>query len=83
MYESVKHVLWECSVAFVKNILINLDGISQINFYLKSSFYKTKYIFDQVYGNVMATLIIRFQILRLLVWHMEFAQGENLSFRFI
>ena len=47
--ESVKHVLWECSEysSIHKEFIINLNGISANNFYLKSSFNKTKSIFDQ------------------------------------
>ena len=47
--ESVEHVLWECSeYSSIRKIFIrNLDGILQNDFHLKSSFDKTKYIFDQ------------------------------------
>ena len=63
----------------------NLEGFLQNNFHLKSSFNKTKLntFLIRVFENVMVILIIGFQILRLFVWHMEFAQGETLSFRFI
>ena len=47
--ESVEHVLWECSEysSIRKEFIGNLDGFSQNDFHLKSSFDKTKYIFDQ------------------------------------
>ena len=50
--ETVEHVLWECSVSEYRSIrrefIKNLDGFLQNdNFHLKSSFDKTKYIFDQ------------------------------------
>ena len=47
--ESVEHILWECSEysSICKEFIKNLDGILQSKFHLKSSFDKTKYIFDQ------------------------------------
>ena len=47
--ESVEHVLWECSEyrSICKEFITNLDGFLQNDFHLKSSFDKTKYIFDQ------------------------------------
>ena len=47
--ESVEHVLWECSEysSIRKEFIGNLDGFLQNDFHLKSSFDKTKYIFDQ------------------------------------
>ena len=47
--ESVGHVFGECSEysSIFKEFIRNLDGILQNNFHLKSSFDKTKYIFDQ------------------------------------
>ena len=47
--ESVEHVLWECSEysSIRKEFIKNLDGFLQNDFHLKSSFDKTKYIFDQ------------------------------------
>ena len=51
MCESVEHVLWECSEytrsSIRKEFISNLDGILQNNIHQKSSFDKTKYIFDQ------------------------------------
>ena len=48
-YEPVEHVLWDCSEysRICEEFIRNLDGILQTNFHLKSSFDKTKYIFDQ------------------------------------
>ena len=44
----VEHVLWECSEYSIrKEFIKNLDGFLQNDFHLKSSFDKTKYIFDQ------------------------------------
>ena len=42
--KSVEHILWECSEhsSIPKEFIRNLDGILQNNFYLKSSFDKTK-----------------------------------------
>ena len=50
--ESIEHVLWECSEysSIRKECIRNLHGILKNNFYLKSSFDKTKYIFDQYFG---------------------------------
>ena len=47
--KSVEHVLWECSEysSIRKEFIGNLDGFLQNDFHLKSSFDKTKYIFDQ------------------------------------
>ena len=47
--ESVEHVFWECSEysSICKEFIGNLDGFLQNDFHLKSSFDKTKYIFDQ------------------------------------
>ena len=47
--ESVEHVLRECSEysSICKEFIRNLDGFLQNDFHLKSSFDKTKYIFDQ------------------------------------
>ena len=47
--ESVEHVLWECSEysSIRKEFIKNLDGFLQYDFHLKSSFDKTKFIFDQ------------------------------------
>ena len=47
--KSVEHVLWECSEysSICKEFIGNLDGFLQNDFHLKSSFDKTKYIFDQ------------------------------------
>ena len=47
--ESVEHVLWECSEysSIRKEFIGNLDGFLQNDFHLKSSFGKTKCIFDQ------------------------------------
>ena len=49
----------------------------QNDFHLKSSFDKTKYILIRVFGNVIVIFNFIFQILRLFVWHMEFALGET------
>ena len=67
------------TVAFVRNLLAVL-----------MEFYKTTFICSH-HLTRLNTLLIRvfeksnfdywFQILRLFVWHMEFAQGETLSFR--
>ena len=49
--EYVEHVLWECSeyssIHIHKEFIKDLDGFLQHDFHLKSSFDKTKYIFDQ------------------------------------
>ena len=46
--ESVEHVLWECSeYSSIHKKFKNLVGFLQNDFRLKSSFDKTKYIFDQ------------------------------------
>ena len=47
--ESVEHVLWECSEysSIRKKLIKSLDGFLQNDFHLKSSFDKTKYIFDE------------------------------------
>ena len=47
-YESIENVLWECSEqnSIQKEFISNLDGILQNDFHLKSSFDKTKYIFN-------------------------------------
>ena len=53
----VEHVLCECSEysSSHKEFISNFDGILQNDFHVKSSFDKTKYIFDQnmQVGNVM------------------------------
>ena len=50
-------------VSIHKEFLRNLDEIMQNNFPLKSSFGKTKYIFEQSILAVMVILMIGFQIL--------------------
>ena len=64
-YESVEHVLWECSVysSIHKEFISNFDGILQNDFYQKSSFDRTKYIFDQSIWKCNDHLIIDFQII--------------------
>ena len=44
---SVQHVLWSAqSILACKKFISNFDRILQNDFHLKSSFDKTKYIFD-------------------------------------
>ena len=77
--ESAEHVLWEYS-----EYKINLDGILQNWFHLKSSFYNTKFIFTRVFGNAKVILIISFQKLRHFCEAYEiFAKKALLLFRFI
>ena len=78
--ESVEHVLSECTEyrSIRKEFIRNLNGILQNNFHLKSSFNKTKYIFDQSIFDFWLSNTEAFYVQR-----MEFAQGETLSFRFI
>ena len=48
-FEPVEHVLWEFSEysSICDEFISNLNGILQSDFHLNSSFYKTKYIFEQ------------------------------------
>ena len=60
---SVEHVSWECSEfgSIHKEFISNFDRTLQNGFHLRSSFDKTKYIFDKkVFGNVLVILIIGF-----------------------
>ena len=84
--ESVEHVSWECSEysSIRKEFIGNIDGFLQNDFHLKSSFDKTKYIFDQSIWECNGHFDDWFSNTKaFFVWHMEFAQGETLSFRFI
>ena len=66
-FEPVEHVLWECSEygSICDEFISNLNGILQNDFHLKSSFDKTKYIFDQSIWKCNVSLNHCFQILRL------------------
>ena len=68
-----------------KEFIKNLDGVLQNDVHLKSSFDKTKYIFDQSIWECNGHCDhIGFQILRLsCVAYGICAQGETLSSRFI
>ena len=62
----------------------NNDGFLQSDFHLKSSFDKTKYIFDQSIWECNGHFDHWFSNAKaFFVWHMEFVQGETLSFKFI
>ena len=71
--------------SIVAEFIRNLDEILQNHFHLRSSFDKTKYIIDQniweCYGHF--DLGFKYEGYNYTVWHMEFLQGETLSFRFI
>ena len=68
-----------------KEFIKNLDGFLQNDFHLKSSFDKTKYIFDRSIWECNSHFDhIGFQILRLsCVAYGTCEQGETLSSRFI
>ena len=70
-------------IASHKEFIGNLDGFLQNDFHLKSSF-KTKYIFDQSIWECNGHFDHWFSNTKdFFLWHMEFAKGETLSFRFI
>ena len=70
-------------VVFVRNLLKILMGFYRMTFIWSHHLIRLNTFLIRVFGNIMVILIIGFQILRLFVWHMEFAQGGTLSFRFI
>ena len=77
--ESVEHVLWECSQysSIRRELIRNLDEILQNDFHLKSSFDKTKYIFDQSISECNGHFDDWFSNTKaLFVWHMGFAQEK-------
>ena len=79
--ESVEHVLWECSEysSIRKEFIGNLDGFLQNHFHLKSSLIliRLNIFLIRVFGNVMVTLIIGFQILRLFCVAYGICTGRN------
>ena len=82
--ESVEHVLWECSEyssihkEFIKNLVVFLQN----DFHLKSSFDKTKYIFDQSIWECNGHFDHWSSNTKAFLCGI-FVQGETLSFRFI
>ena len=71
-------------VVFVRSLLKILMGFYRTTFIRSHHLTRLNTFLIRVFGNVMVILIIGFQILRLFVWHMEFAQGKTaLSFRLI
>ena len=77
--ESVEHVLWECSEyrSICKECIGNFDGFLQNDFHLKSSLIRLNTFLIRVLGNVMVTLIIVFQILRLFCVAYGICIGRN------
>ena len=64
--ESVEHVLWECP-AYSNNRSVFINSLSKIlcsDFHLMSAFEKTRLSSIRVFGNVIVTLIIGSQILK-------------------
>ena len=70
----------QSTIALVRRFISNLDRILQNNFHLKSSFDKTKYIFDQSILENNGHFDDWFSSIKAFL---EFVQGETLSFRFI
>ena len=87
MCEFVEHVLWKCSEysGICEEFSRNFEGFLQNDFHLKSSFDKTKYIFDQSIWKCNSHFDHWFSNTKaaFFVWHMEFAQGETSSIKFI
>ena len=72
------YALWECSEygSIHKQFIGNLDGFLQNDFHLKSSFDKTKYIFDQSIWECNGHFDDWFSnTTRLFVWHTGLCQA--------